>query len=132
MAITKRDDRERLQKFAYSTIDAAEFELLYQAVYMKCKCIAELMKYCAYRTESDIACHAALHLFFKSCTKQIFPAIHFLPKCVWKDIELLLETRSLDVSIMESVVANSPALAGFFAYQHTITTSEQRENVKTL
>jgi hypothetical protein len=120
-----------MQLFANSTIEAQDFQALYQSLKPMCECIAQLMKYSACKVGQTYACHSALQQFFRSCAKQIFPALHFLPKCIWKEVEQLLEAGRLQVSIMESIAVNSPTLAGFFAYMHTITSPEQKSNVYT-
>jgi hypothetical protein len=132
LLLPKLPDRERMRTFARSAITASDFNLLLEATRNQSECIASLLQFSADSQDDTFKCHPTLAPFFRSCGKDIFPAIQLIPTSVWSDIDRFLDNGDLDVSMMENIATNSPTLAALFAYSHTIYQQHEKENVLTL
>lgn len=129
LLLPSQQDRQQMLVFASSGLPKDQFDSLRSTTQKISKCIARLMTTSAYIDGNLYKCHHALCPFFRSCGKQIFPAIHFIPMKIWDSLDAFLATGQIDTAVIELIAKSSPTLAGFFAYQHTIECDEQKQNV---
>jgi hypothetical protein len=130
--LPKQQDRQQMLVFATSGLLKDQFDTLCNTTLQISKCIGRLMTTSAYIDGDLYKCHHALCPFFRSCGKQIFPAIHFAPKAIWDSLDDFLVTGNIDTTVIELIASSSPTLAGFFAYLYTIECDEQKQNVSVV
>lgn len=65
---------------------------------------------------SKLASNEHLRPFFRSCSKQIFPAAHYMPPSVWRIAEEVWKTRVVSINDYHYTAINAPMFAQFLRF----------------
>lgn len=123
-------DRLLLHTYARKGLQKEEYDRLLDILRSRVKAIVSLLQVSSITDDSAlIRCHPTLVPFFSSCSKSIFPALHFIPPSVWPVLEVFLETRMLPLDSINLLSVHSPMLAGFFSFYHQQSTAQKESLV---
>lgn len=131
LTLVSAADRNHLSDFCHEGLPDEDFQLLLTKVSAACGPIGELLKLSSYSEEEKRYCHQSLVPFFRSCCKQIFPAIHFLPKLIWVSVQQIIDAKTIDLAEITTIARDAPLFAGFLAYFHVANSASQQENVSS-
>lgn len=125
------EDRKQMYEYSHSDgIQEMDYKKLIRVVKALCLSIGSLLESTSVFVNKCFKPHASLKPFFQSCSKLIFPAIHFVPKCLWDEIESLIKSKTLSVEIMESVARQSPILSNTLGFYFASNSTKDRDMVK--
>jgi hypothetical protein len=131
--IPEKLDRLLLYTFAHKGLVKDEFDAMLVYLRNTEQAIANLLDASCIKSDPVLVrCDSTLIPFFSSCSKSIFPAIHFIPRAIWPELDLFLETKTLPLTSIKLFTNNSPLLAGFFSFYHQQSTSQKESSVCNL
>jgi hypothetical protein len=93
--LPEKNDRLHFAQYHRHGLHASDFYSLKKCVTKACVVVAELMDVTAIVRDEFYTCPPLLVPFFSSCTKSIFPALHFMPPSVWNTSRQFLVHKTL-------------------------------------
>lgn len=107
---TSKFDRDLLGAFATTGIDQDQLGRLGVSLEPAIFEMIQLVKK-QNKERTGFVCNESFRSFFRSCSKQIFPAAHYLPYSVWIVAESVGINRSINVEQYDLAARNAPMFA---------------------
>jgi hypothetical protein len=108
-----KHDRNLLLAFSTTGIEREELEQLERSLTPELFGLLDLVK-----KEKDgmFDCSEPLQPFFNSCSKIIFPAVHYLPASVWAVSVSICNTRKVQPEQFAMIATNAPLFSQFLGF----------------
>jgi hypothetical protein len=110
---TSKADRNLLAAFTKSGITQEELDRLQTSLNSDIFVMIDLVKI---QFDGKYHCNEPLQQFFQSCTKQIFPAAHYMPPSVWTTAASVCSNKKVTIAEYYATANDAPMFAAFLAF----------------
>jgi hypothetical protein len=114
-----------LHQYSHNGTTLVEYKYALAEVSKVSRPIAKVMMQSTSIVSEPITCHSALRSFFSGCSKQIFPAAHFLPSRSWTTIEAFCAYFGvLPTDLRTSIATEAPQLFMMLPYYYSLRSND--------